>query len=172
MIARLLIAFLALTAVASAQHADDAFAGQKAPELKPQDVWINSAPLKLESLRGKVVLIEFWAYDCEFCAEMTPHMKAWHEKYSQDGLVIVAVHVPRFEYEKDVAKVKEAVAAKGIQYPVVIDNEYQIWSDYLCDVWPSSYVVDQEGIIQYSHSGVGRYEGAEAVIQKLLGQKK
>ena len=172
MVARFLIVFFMLAAVASAQRPDDEFVGQKAPDLKPQEVWINSAPLKLESLRGKVVLIEFWAWDCEFCAQMTPHMKEWHEKYEKDGLVIIAVHVPRFEYEKDIPKVKEAVAAKGIKYPVVVDNEYQLWSDYLCDVWPSSYLVDKEGVIQLSHSGVGRYEETEAMIQKLLGEKQ
>ena len=172
MVARFLVAFLMLTAVASAQHPEDAFVGQKAPELKLQDVWINTTPLKLESLRGKVVLIEFWAFDCPYCAEATPHVKEWYEKYEKDGLVIIGVHTPRIDYEKEVPKIKESVAAKGIQYPVVVDNQYQIWSDYLCNVWPSNFVVDQEGVIQLSHSGVGRYEETEAMIQKLLSKKK
>jgi thiol-disulfide isomerase/thioredoxin len=172
MIPRFLMVFLLFTAVAVAQHEDDEFVGQKAPELKPQSVWINSAPLTLESLRGKVVLIQFWAFDCEFCAETTPYVKEWHEKYAKDGLVIIGVHTPRIDYEKEVPKLKAAVEAKSIKYPVVVDNDYQIWSDYLCDVWPASYVVDQDGVIQLSHSGVGRYEGTEALIKKLLAKTK
>ena len=172
MIARFLIVFLMFTAVAAAQHEDDEFVGQKAPELKPQPVWSNTTPLKLESLRGKVVLIEFWAFDCEFCAEATPHVKEWQAKYAKDGLVIIGVHTPRIDYEKEVPKIKASVAAKGIEYPVVVDNEYQIWSDYLCDVWPASFLVDQDGVIQLSHSGVGRYEEIEAKIKSLLAKKK
>src|SRR5262245_45625218 len=124
MFARLLIVFFMLTAVAAAQHEDDAFVGQKAPELKPQEVWINTPALNLESLRGKVVLIEFWAFDCEFCAEATPHIKKWHEKYAKDDLVIIGVHTPRFEREKEVPKLREAITAQGIEYPVIVDNEY------------------------------------------------
>jgi thiol-disulfide isomerase/thioredoxin len=158
------------TAVASAQHPEDAFVGQKAPELKSSETWINTAPLTLEGLRGKVVLLEFWAYDCPFCAEAMPHVKALHEKYAKDGLVVIGVHTPRVDYEKEIPKVKEAVAQKGFSFPVVIDNEYLIWSDYLCATWPSHFVIDQEGVIQLSHSGTGRYEDTERVVQKLLGK--
>ena len=156
--------------IAGAQQLDDAFVGQKAPEIKSEATWINSAPLKLEQLRGKVVLIEFWAWDCPYCAEAMPHIKEFYDKYSKDGLVILGVHTPRFDYEKDIPKVKEAVANKGIKYPVVIDNEYEIWTDYVCAAWPSLYVVDQNGVIQLSHSGTGRYEDIEQVIQKLLSK--
>ena len=152
------------------QQPEDAFVGQKAPELKPQSTWINSAPLKLEQLRGKVVLIEFFAWDCPFCAEAMPHIKGFHDKYSSSGLVVLGIHTPRIDYEKDLPRVKEAIAAKGIKYPVVVDNEYEIWTDYLCATWPSVYVVDQNGVIQLNHSGVGRYEDIEQVIQKLLGK--
>ena len=156
--------------IAWAQQLDDAFVGQKAPEIKSEATWINSAPLKLDQLRGKVVLIEFWAWDCPYCAEAMPHIKEFYDKYSKDGLVILGVHTPRFDYEKDIPKVKEAVANKGIKYPVVIDNEYEIWTDYVCAAWPSLYVVDQNGVIQLSHSGTGRYEDIEQVIQKLLSK--
>jgi thiol-disulfide isomerase/thioredoxin len=152
------------------QQPDDAFVGQKAPELKPQATWINSAPLKLDQLRGKVVLIDFFAWDCPFCAEAMPHIKELHEKYSKSGLVILGIHTPRIDYEKDIPKVKEAIAAKGIKYPVVVDNDYEIWTDYLCAAWPSVYVVDQDGVIQLSHSGTGRYEDIEQVIEKLLSK--
>jgi thiol-disulfide isomerase/thioredoxin len=158
------------TTVAFAQHEEDAFVGQKAPELKKQPVWINTPPLTLESLRGKVVLLEFWAFDCPFCAQATPHIKEWHDKYAKDGLVVIGVHTPRVDYEKDETKIREAVKTQGIRYPVVVDNKYEVWADYLCNVWPSHFVIDQQGVIQLSHSGLGRYEDTEKTIRKLLGK--
>jgi thiol-disulfide isomerase/thioredoxin len=158
--------------VAFAQHPEDAFKGQTAPELKPQTTWINSTPLKLESLRGKVILLDFWAWDCPNCAEAMPHVRKLHEKYSKDGLVVLGVHTPRADYEKDIAKLKDAVKTKGIEYPVVVDNSSEIWTDYLCNVWPSHFVIDQKGVIQLSHNGTGRYEDTEAVVRKLLGKDK
>src|SRR3989475_10678086 len=113
MLSRLVLALLLTTTAAWAQHADDVFVGQKAPELKGGDMWINSTPLKLEQLRGKVVLIDFWAFDCPFCAEAMPHIKAMYDKYGKDGLVVIGVHVPRIDYEKDIPKIKVAVANKG-----------------------------------------------------------
>src|SRR5262249_23947676 len=98
-------------------------------------------------------------------------VKEMYDKYGKDGLVVIGVHVPRIDYEKEIPKIKEAVTKKGIKYPVVIDNTYQIWSDYLCNTWPSHFVVDQNGVIQLSHSGTGRYEDTEKVIQKLLAKK-
>ena len=170
MLRRLVFALLISTGVARAQHPDDVFVGQKAPELKDGDAWINSSPLKLEQLRGKVVLIDFWAWDCPFCAQAMPHIKELYDKYAKDGLVIIGVHTPRIDYEKDIPKIKEAVAKKGIKYPVVVDNKYQIWSDYLCNTWPSHFVLDQAGVIQLSHSGTERYEDTEKVIQRLLAK--
>jgi thiol-disulfide isomerase/thioredoxin len=172
MFGRLVIALLLTTTVAWAQHPDDVFVGQKAPELKGGEIWINSAPLKLEDLKGKVVLIDFWAFDCPFCAEAMPHIKEMYDKYAKDGLVIIGVHTPRIDYEKDIPKIKEAVVKKGIKYPVVVDNKYQMWSDYLCNTWPSHFVVDQDGVIQLSHSGTERYDDTEKVIQKLLAKNK
>lgn len=172
MLRRPIFALLLLAAgTALAQHPEDAFVGQKAPELKAGEAWINSQPLKLEQLRGKVVLIDFWAFDCPFCAQAMPHIKEMYEKYGKDGLVVIGVHVPRIDYEKEIPKIKDAVAKIGIKYPVVVDNKYQIWSDYLCNTWPSHFIVDQEGVIQLSHSGTERYEDTEKVIQKLLAKK-
>ncbi len=170
MVPRLVLALLLTATAAWAQHPDDAFVGQKAPEIKSGDAWINTAPLKLEQLRGKVVLIDFWAYDCPYCNQTLPHLKQLHEKYAKDGLVILGVHTPRIDYEKDIAKIRDAVLKKGIQYPVVVDNKYQIWSDYLCNTWPTHFVVDKDGVIQLSHSGTERAEDTEKIIQKLLGK--
>src|SRR5262245_9100065 len=104
------------TTVVIAQHEDDIFVGQKAPDLKKLPVWINTAPLTLESLRGKVVLLQFWAFDCPYCAEATPHVIEWHQKYAKDGLVVIGVHTPRVDYEKDETKIREAIQKKGIKY--------------------------------------------------------
>lgn len=166
-----LFLFVAASPILRAQHPDDAFVGQKAPELKNGQEWINSGPLQLADLKGKVVLIDFWAFDCPNCAEAMPHIKQLHSKYGKDGLVVIGVHTPRIDYEKDVAKVREAVKHKGIEYPVVIDNKFLIWSDYLCAAWPSHFVVDQDGVIQLSRTGTGRYEDMEKVVQRLLAKK-
>jgi thiol-disulfide isomerase/thioredoxin len=165
------LTLLAFTGIGIAQHPEDAFVGQKAPVLKESPTWLNSTPLQLESLRGKVVLLNFWAFDCPFCAEAVPHVIEWHKKYADQGLVVIGVHTPRIDAEKDVNKLKEAVSKKGIKYAVVVDNKYDIWSDYLCNVWPSHFVIDQQGVIQLSHSGHGRYEETETVIQRLLAKK-
>src|SRR5215813_7630514 len=171
MLHRLILALLISAGIAWAQHPDDVFVGQKAPELKAGDAWINSTPLKLEQLRGKVVLIDFWAWDCPFCAQAMPHVKELYDKYAKDGLVIIGVHTPRIDYEKDVPKIRQAVKTKQIPYPVVVDSKYEIWQDYLCDAWPNIFVVDQDGTIQLSHTGVGRYDDIERVVQKLLAKK-
>ena len=170
MVARLLLTFFLMTGIAFAQHDPDLFVGQKAPELKADKIWINSAPLKLESLRGKVVLIEFWAFDCPECAKAMPHMLEMHEKYSKQGLVIIGVHTPRIEYEKDIDKIRAAVKTKNIKYPVVVDNNYGIWQDYACDAWPNTFVIDQEGVIRLSQTGLGRYDDMEKLVQKLLSK--
>lgn len=170
-IAKLAIVFFFLTCSAWAQREDDAFIGQKAPEIKADHVWINTAPLKLESLRGKVVLLDFWAFDCPNCAEAMPHVMELQKKYAKDGLVIIGVHTPRIDYEKDLVKIREAVKKKEIEYPVVVDSKYDIWSDYACDAWPEVFVLDQEGTIRLSHTGVGRYDEIEKMIQKLLAKK-
>ena len=150
-----------------AQHADDVFVGQDAPALQTSE-WINSDPLTLEELRGKVVLIDFWAWDCPECAKTLPRLKDLHAKYADQGLVIIGVHTPRAEYEKNVADVRRTVETKGIGYPVTIDHEYLTWRDYLCNAWPTHYVVDQQGVIQLSHTGIGRYEETEQLIERLL----
>ena len=163
----LLVFTLLITVTARAQHPEDAFVGQISPPLKTTE-WINSAPMTLEELKGKVVLIDFWAWGCPECAKTLPHLKDLHAKYSDQGLVVIGVHTPRGEFEKNVEDVRRTVAEKGIEYPVTIDHEYLTWLDYLANAWPTHYVVDKEGVIQLSHTGIGRYEETEAVIQRLL----
>src|SRR5215813_4109623 len=140
----------------------------KAREIRKSDVWINGAPLTLKSLRGKVVVVDFWAFDCEPCLEAMPHITDLYEKYSGRGLVVIGVHTPRADYEKNVSRLRDAITKLGIKFPVVVDEKQKIFRDYLCDLWPSQFVIDQNGIVRYSHGGVGRYEDMERVVQKLL----
>jgi len=163
----LVTVLLLATEVMIAQQAND-ISSYKARELRKSDVWINGAPLTLKSLRGKVVVVDFWAFDCEPCVEAMPHIKDLYEKYRADGLVVIGVHTPRADYEKDVSKLRDAIVKMGITFPVVVDDKQKIFHDYLCDLWPSQFVIDRNGIVRYSHGGIGRYGDMEEVIHDLL----
>jgi len=165
---RIFIATLLFTTLLYGGQASKDFGTYKAKELRKSDVWINSKPLSLKSLKGKVVVIDFWAFDCDPCIETMPHIIALHDKYSKDGLVVIGVHTPRIDIEHDVSKLRAAVEKMGIPFPVVVDDKEKIFRDYLCDLWPSQFVIDQQGIVRYSHGGVGRYQEMEEAVQKLL----
>lgn len=169
--ARPILAVLLLTSVHYARQPEKEFGTYKARELRKSDVWLNSKPLTLKSLRGKVVVIDFWAFDCEPCIEAMPHVIDLHNKYAKDDLVIIGVHTPRADYEKSIEGLREAVTRMGIKYPVVVDDKQKMFRDYLCDLWPSQFVVDRDGIVRYSHGGVGRYEEMEKTVQQLLEKR-
>lgn len=141
-----------------------------APEFIPGGEWINSPPLTMKELRGKVVLIDFWTYTCINCIRTLPYLKAWHEKYNDKGLVIVGVHTPEFEFEKEINNVKKAVTDFGLTYPIMQDNDYKTWRAYANRYWPAKYMVDKNGKIRYTHFGEGDYDETETMIQKLLGE--
>ncbi len=132
--------------------------------------WINSEPLKMEELRGKVVMVEFWTFGCWNCRNIEPYVKAWHKKYEKDGLVVIAVHSPEFDHEKEVEKVKAYVQKNNILYAVPIDNEFRNWRQYRNRYWPTLYVIDKKGTIQYTRIGEGTYEQTEQAIQRLLAE--
>ncbi|MEK7595008.1 MAG: cytochrome c biogenesis protein DipZ [Patescibacteria group bacterium] len=140
----------------------------QAPEIIPGGVWLNSQELKLSELRGKVVLIDFWTYSCINCIRTLPYLKEWHSKYKDKGLVIIGVHSPEFEFEKNVANLKKAVSDFGITYPVVQDNNFATWRAYNNRYWPAKYFIDKEGKIRGTHFGEGEYDVSEKLIQKLL----
>ena len=149
-----------------------ALPAERAPEIRSSDTWINSdVPLTLKSLKGTVILIDFWAFDCDPCKETVPHIEALYEKYSQEGLTVIGVHTPRADYEKDVAKLREAVKRMGIRYQVVADNKQKIFADYRCDLWPTLFVIDRQGFIRLVHGGVGRYDQIEQAVQAALNSK-
>jgi thiol-disulfide isomerase/thioredoxin len=139
----------------------------KAPEFAP-GAWINSDAKTLQSLRGRVVLIEFWTFGCYNCRNTLPYIERWHEQYSQAGLTVVGVHSPEFAEERNVDNVRSEVASLGIKYPVVTDNDYATWDAYKVQAWPTLFVVDREGWVRRMHVGEGEYEETERTIQKLL----
>jgi len=132
------------------------------------NAWINSDPLTLEQLRGKVVLVDFWTYTCVNCIRTFPFLKLWHSRYADDGLVILGVHTPEFEFEKDYANVLEATEENGIVWPVAQDNDFATWQAYENRYWPAKYLIDQDGVIRYTHFGEGKYAETEEEIRKLL----
>ncbi len=140
----------------------------QAPELIPGGEWFNSKPLKLSELRGKVVLLDFWTYSCINCQRTFPYLRSWWEKYNEKGLVIIGVHSPEFEFEKDVKNVAKAIDDFGLKYPVVQDNDFRTWRAYNNRYWPAKYIIDHEGYVRYTHFGEGKYDETELVIQTLL----
>jgi cytochrome c biogenesis protein CcdA/thiol-disulfide isomerase/thioredoxin len=144
----------------------------KMPEFTQITTWLNSPPLTKESLRGKVVLIDFWTYSCINCIRTLPAVTRWDGKYRDQGLVIVGVHTPEFQFEKDVENVKRAIARHGIKYPVAVDNDYGTWKAFSNQFWPAKYLIDAEGKLRLTHFGEGDEDVFERAIQSLLMEAK
>ncbi|MBI2523537.1 thioredoxin family protein [Candidatus Woesearchaeota archaeon] len=145
---------------------------QQAPELTGIAGYINTnADIKIYNLKGKVVLVDFWTYTCINCIRTFPYLKSWHEKYAHDGLVIIGVHTPEFEFEKKYENVKSAVEKYGLKYAVVQDNDYATWRAYKNRYWPHKYLIDIDGFVRYDHIGEGAYAETERVIKELLSEK-
>ena len=138
------------------------------PPLDGLGPWLNGPPLTREQLRGKVVLIDFWTYSCINCIRSIPYVKAWHERYARDGLVVIGVHAPEFAFERNPANVRKAIADLGIPYPVALDNQYKLWRALKNNYWPAHYFIDAEGRVRFHHFGEGNYENSEKVIRALL----
>ena len=141
---------------------------QTVPEIRGIASWINSEPFTFEEQRGKVVLVDFWTYTCVNCIRTLPYLKAWHEKYADEGLVIVGVHTPEFEFEKDRENVIEAAEGFGLEWPIAQDNDFKTWRAFNNRYWPAKYLVDKDGLIRYTHFGEGAYEETELWIRGLL----
>ena len=142
-----------------------------APELAAGD-WINSAPLKLNELRGRVVLIEFWTFGCYNCRNTLPFVKSWHDRYQAKGLTVIGVHSPEFDEERKVENLRREVTSLAIRYAVVTDNDYQTWNAYHVEAWPTTFLLDKQGRIRWMHVGEGDYDEAERMIQKLIDEKE
>jgi thiol-disulfide isomerase/thioredoxin len=133
--------------------------------------WLNSDPLTLQQLRGKVVLVDFWTYTCINCINTLPYVKSWNQKYKDQGLTVVGVHTPEYPFERNTDNVKTAIKRFGITYPVAQDNQYSTWSAYNNQYWPAFYLLNKKGQVVYTHFGEGDYAQTEAEIQALLAQK-
>jgi thiol-disulfide isomerase/thioredoxin len=142
----------------------------RAPSLAGAVEWLNSNPLSTDALKGKVVLVDFWTYSCINCLRSIPYVRAWAEKYKDQGLVVIGVHAPEFAFEKNIANVRKAVSDLKIAYPVAVDNNFAIWRAFKNQYWPAHYFIDAKGDIRHHHFGEGDYKGSEQVIQKLLAE--
>jgi cytochrome c biogenesis protein CcdA/thiol-disulfide isomerase/thioredoxin len=142
-----------------------------APEFAGVTRWLNSKPLTMAGLRGKVVLIDFWTYTCINCLRTLPYLRAWDERYRDRGLAIVGVHTPEFAFEKDTGNVRDAIAHNGLRYPVAQDNDYGTWSAWGNQFWPAKYLIDSTGQVRYAHFGEGDYDETEQAIRSLLGDR-
>jgi cytochrome c biogenesis protein CcdA/thiol-disulfide isomerase/thioredoxin len=140
----------------------------RAPEIVTEGPWLQGSPVSLQDLRGKVVLLDFWTYSCINCVRTIPYLQAWHQAYADKGLVILGVHTPEFEFEKNPANVERAMRQLGVTWPVVLDNDWKQWRAYHNQYWPAKYFIDAEGRVRYYHFGEGDYEVSEMMIQALL----
>jgi len=144
------------------------FARVHMPALDGATEWLNTDPLGPAELRGRVVLVNFWTWTCINWLRQEPHVRAWSQAYRDDGLIVIGVHTPEFSFEHDVDGVRRAVKDRDIDYPVVVDNDYAVWSAFDNHYWPALYFLDTDGILRDEHFGEGRYEASERVIQRLL----
>jgi cytochrome c biogenesis protein CcdA/thiol-disulfide isomerase/thioredoxin len=146
---------------------------RKAPEISTPDGFVNTngEPITLESLRGKVVLLDIWTYSCINCQRTLPYIEGWYEKYKDDGLVVVGLHTPEFAFEKVQKNVEAAVKKFGLTYPTVLDNDFSTWNEYGNRYWPRKYLIDIDGFIVYDHIGEGEYENTERAIRQGLTER-
>lgn len=144
--------------------------GKSAPEITGK-TWLNSTPLSLAGLRDKVVLVEFWTLGCSNCRNVEPYVKEWHAKYSSQGLVVVGVHTPEFNYEKELDNLREYIDTHRIRHAVVVDNDFAIWNRFGNRYWPTLYLIDKTGAICSVKIGEGRYAETEQKIRQLLADR-
>jgi thiol-disulfide isomerase/thioredoxin len=142
----------------------------KLPSIDGATGWLNSAPLRSADLRGKVVLVDFWTYTCVNWRRTLPYVRAWADKYKDQGLVVIGVHTPEFDFEKDIDNVRHAMGGMEIHYPVAVDSDRRIWRAFHNEYWPALYLIDAQGHIRYHQFGEGQYARSEEVIQQLLSE--
>jgi thiol-disulfide isomerase/thioredoxin len=170
MVRRILIGISALlVGVLITWFVANAGVGMKAPDITNQ-TWLNSKPMHLSDLKGKVVMVEFWTFGCYNCRNVEPYVKQWHQKYEDKGFVIIGVHSPEFSYEHDFAKVKQYIQEHDIRFPIPIDNDFSTWNRYGNRYWPAMYLIDKQGVIRHVRIGEGGYQETERLIQSLLAE--
>jgi thiol-disulfide isomerase/thioredoxin len=140
-----------------------------APSIEANQGWLNTSPLTDADVIGEVVLYDFWTFGCINCKHTLPHLKAWRQRYAADGLVILSIHTPEFDYEADAANVAEFVDSEGIEYPVALDPDSAVWREWDNHYWPAFYLYDQQGRLRVQHFGEGAYDTTEDALRVLLG---
>ncbi len=158
-----------LTLAGISLRSADAMVGKPAPDIA-NHTWLNSAPLRMADLRGKVVMVEFWTFGCYNCRNVEPYVKEWHRQYGDQGFVVIGVHSPEFSHEREVENVKRYLKEHEIRFPVPIDNDFSTWDRYGNHYWPAMYLIDKRGVIRYISIGEGRYSETERQIQALLAE--
>ncbi|NWL76651.1 cytochrome C biogenesis protein [Pseudomonas taiwanensis] len=141
------------------------------PSLQGATQWLNGPPLTNEQLLGKVVLVDFWTFDCINCRNSLPYVNQWAARYADKGLVVIGVHTPEYPFERKIENVREAIDRLGVKHPVAVDNQYRIWNAFTNQYWPAHYFIDANGRVRHLHIGEGDYEDQEAIIQKLLQER-
>ncbi|WP_330115412.1 redoxin family protein [Pseudomonas sp. JS3066] len=141
------------------------------PSLQGATQWLNGPPLGNEQLLGKVVLVDFWTFDCINCRNSLPYVNQWAARYADKGLVVIGVHTPEYAFERKIDNVREAIKRLGVKHPVAVDNQYRIWNAFTNQYWPAHYFIDANGRVRHLHIGEGDYEEQEAIIQKLLQER-
>jgi thiol-disulfide isomerase/thioredoxin len=144
--------------------------GMKAPDIT-NPTWLNSEPLRLADLKGKVVMVEFWTLGCYNCRNVEPYVKQWHQKYSAQGFVIIGVHSPEFSHEREVENVRRYIKEHDIRFAVPIDNDFSTWNKYGNRYWPAMYLIDKQGVIRHVRIGEGGHQETEQLIQTLLAER-
>lgn len=147
-----------------------AMTGVQAPSIT-NDIWLNTAPLGDDDLKGKVVMVEFWTFGCYNCRNVEPHVKQWYRRYANQGFVVIGVHSPEFSHERDVDRVRHYVQEHEIRFPVTIDNDFSTWNKYGNRYWPAFYLIDKHRVIRYVRVGEGGYQETEQMIQTLLEEQ-
>ena len=160
-------ALLALCLTSTSPAGDVVPLSGAAPDIV-SNTWLNSPPKTIAGLRGKVVLVEFWTFECWNCHNVEPYIKQWHARYGDVGLEVITVHAPEFDRERDPANVRAYLDKAGIKYAVAIDNDFSNWNRYRNRFWPTLYLIDKQGMLRYSKIGEGDYAGTEQRIQSLL----
>lgn len=169
---QLLLALAAASAGTTAQASATALPDfGAAPEFTGIERWLNSEPLTMAALRGRVVMVDFWTFACINCQRTLPHVNRWAETYTPQGLTVVGVHTPEFPFERSADNVTAAMKRLGVRHPVAQDNRYATWKAYANQYWPATYLIDAQGRIRYKHFGEGEYARTEGVIRALLAQR-
>jgi thiol-disulfide isomerase/thioredoxin len=143
--------------------------GKPLPEFQGIQQWLNSKPLSIADLKGKVVLVQFWTFACINCQRTLPYVTRWHRQYADKGLRVIGVHTPEFAFEREPNNIKQAMQKHGITYPVPIDNDFKTWKAYNNGYWPHLFLADRQGLLRYDHVGEGAYDKTEQTIRQLVG---